>query len=130
MPILYPAVTIDASTVQQIFNNIDLYIAPLMNPDGHSYSRMPSPAINIWWRKNRHPMGGSCVDEHYLDPGVAVDVNRNFDSRLDPFLPEGFLARAIPLSARGLGNSDLARIDEACAAVGALGPLRVILQRL
>lgn len=77
-PILYPAMIIDAPSVRRIFNNIDLYIAPLMNPDGREFSRLPS-SIFAWWRKNRRGTGPQCLDTIGNDQSVGVDVNRNFD---------------------------------------------------
>ncbi len=77
-PILYPAFTMNARSVQRIFNNIDLYIAPLMNPDGREFSRMPQSIVS-WWRKNRRGNAGQCLDTLGNDQGIGVDINRNFD---------------------------------------------------
>ncbi len=77
-PMLYPAVTIDAPSVQRIFNTIDLYIAPLMNPDGREFSRQGGQ-IPAWWRKNRRGGTAGCIDTFGNDQGIGVDVNRNFD---------------------------------------------------
>src|SRR5262249_5078238 len=77
-PIVYPSMIIDAPNVRRIFNNIDLYIGPLMNPDGREFSRLPS-TVFAWWRNNRRGTGPECFDVIGNDQSVGVDVNRNFD---------------------------------------------------
>jgi carboxypeptidase T len=59
----------DASTIQQIVNKLDLYIFPLVNPDGRAF--VQSPTGNPMWRKNRNPNPGQS--------SLGVDLNRNFD---------------------------------------------------
>jgi carboxypeptidase T len=55
--------------VRQVVQGLDLFIFPLVNPDGRVY--VQSPIGDPWWRKNRSPNGGlSCK---------GVDLNRNFD---------------------------------------------------
>jgi hypothetical protein len=78
-PIIYPPFTIDAITVRNIFQNVDLYIAPLINPDGHRFSRSSPRDVNKWWRKNRRGVTAPCLDDNGVDQGVGVDINRNFD---------------------------------------------------
>lgn len=59
----------DAITIQQIVNQVDLFIFPLVNPDGRAF--VQSPVGDPMWRKNRNPnRGQSCK---------GVDLNRNFD---------------------------------------------------
>jgi len=68
------------SAVRTIFENLDIYIAPLINPDGREFS-MSSPIKNRkWWRKNRGPVvaGADCIDTHHLNQRVGTDINRNF----------------------------------------------------
>jgi len=55
--------------IQQIIETTELYIFPLVNPDGRSF--VQSPAGDVWWRKNRNPNPGLQA------PGV--DLNRNYD---------------------------------------------------
>jgi carboxypeptidase T len=58
-----------ASRVRQVVQGLDLYLFPLVNPDGRAY--VQSPTGDPWWRKNRS-----------FNPGSAcrwVDLNRNFD---------------------------------------------------
>lgn len=59
----------DAASIQQIINKLDLFIFPLVNPDGRAF--VQSPTGDAMWRKNRNPnLGQSCR---------GVDLNRNFD---------------------------------------------------
>lgn len=59
----------DAASIQQIINTLDLFIFPLVNPDGRAF--VQSPTGDAMWRKNRNPNPGqSCR---------GVDLNRNFD---------------------------------------------------
>lgn len=58
-----------ASTVQVVVNSLDIFIFPLVNPDGRVY--VQSPKGDPWWRKNRNPNPGlNCM---------GVDLNRNYD---------------------------------------------------
>lgn len=55
--------------VKRILENAELYICPLVNPDGRSF--VQSPTGDVWWRKNRNP-----------NPSLeskGVDLNRNYD---------------------------------------------------
>jgi hypothetical protein len=67
-PVAYKAWTIDKATVQKILTAVDLYILPLVNPDGREYdlTHLSSPG----WRKNRSPQAGG---------QIGVDLNRNFN---------------------------------------------------
>jgi murein tripeptide amidase MpaA len=59
----------DASTIQLVVNGLDIFLIPLVNPDGRHFCLMPGG--NPMWRKNR--------SNH---PGLAcrgVDLNRNYD---------------------------------------------------
>ncbi len=74
-----------------IFENVDLYILPLVNPDGYDFSQLHDvsapPTITRGWRKNRRPppspmpAGATCVPNPAdpADPPIGVDVNRNYD---------------------------------------------------
>ncbi len=61
--------TYPASTVQLIVDALDMFILPLVNPDGRVY--VQSPAGDPMWRKNRNPNPGL--------PCPGVDLNRNYD---------------------------------------------------
>ncbi|MGB9168987.1 MAG: M14 family zinc carboxypeptidase [Nitrososphaeraceae archaeon] len=55
--------------VKQIVDNLELFVFPLVNPDGRSFVQAPNG--DVWWRKNRNP-----------NPGLeqkGVDLNRNYD---------------------------------------------------
>ncbi|XP_038146327.1 carboxypeptidase B2 [Cyprinodon tularosa] len=56
------------SDITQILDNMDVYVLPVMNPDGYKYTWTK----DRMWRKNRSPTNGtSCI---------GVDLNRNFDA--------------------------------------------------
>lgn len=67
-PIKYPSWKISAADVNSIVTNLDLYILPLLNPDGREYdlTNLSEPG----WRKNRRP---------FPSGEIGVDLNRNFD---------------------------------------------------
>ncbi|MCU7821144.1 M14 family zinc carboxypeptidase [Kitasatospora sp. DSM 101779] len=69
----YPPFTIPAVEVERILNGVDLYVAPLINPDGRLFDQLnpPSDPIGAGWRKNRRP--------HPNPARVGVDINRNHD---------------------------------------------------
>lgn len=51
-----------SAQVQNVVNNMQLFIFPCVNPDGRNFSQ----TSNAMWRRNRNPV-------------AAVDVNRNYD---------------------------------------------------
>jgi murein tripeptide amidase MpaA len=55
--------------IKKIVENLELYIFPLVNPDGRSF--VQSPSGDIWWRKNKNPNTGLSAQ--------GVDINRNYD---------------------------------------------------
>ncbi|KAM4597657.1 carboxypeptidase B2-like [Polymixia lowei] len=59
--------------VTQILDNMDIYVLPVVNPDGYKYTWNTTPfLLNRMWRKNRsHSNNSSCI---------GVDLNRNFDA--------------------------------------------------
>jgi carboxypeptidase T len=65
------SMTFMPADIQDIVNNLDIFVFPQANPDGRNYS-MNTEAL---WRKNRRTQApnsstGACV---------GVDVNRNYD---------------------------------------------------
>jgi len=79
LPVVYPGWTVPADAVRSIINNLDLYLIPLMNPDGREFSQLPT-SPNDQWRKNRGATtaAGPCLDATMLDQSIGTDVNRNF----------------------------------------------------
>jgi carboxypeptidase T len=57
----------DAFTIKLMVESMDIYVFPLMNPDGRNYVQ----TVDAWWRKNRNPNPGQ--------PCKGVDLNRNYD---------------------------------------------------
>jgi murein tripeptide amidase MpaA len=72
-----------ATDVERIIEHVDLYIAPMINPDGYEHSRT---SFRLW-RKNRKPAPPDPTpDVTYIAPcapgkdeAIGVDINRNFD---------------------------------------------------
>lgn len=62
-------VSYSKAQVKKIVDTVDLYILPLVNPDGRAF--VQSPAGDPMWRKNRAPNPGQ--------PCRGVDLNRNYD---------------------------------------------------
>jgi carboxypeptidase T len=58
------------SSVQSIVDNREVWIIPIVNPDGRVYDGEDDPAVYNNWRKNRVPNG---------DGSSGVDLNRNYD---------------------------------------------------
>jgi len=73
-PITYPAFSIPIAEVRRIVTRLNLFVVPLMNPDGREFTQAATANIN--WRKNRRPhaSGGDCI---------GVDLNRNFNIAWD-----------------------------------------------
>lgn len=62
----------DNQEIKDLLDNIDLYIFPVVNPDGYEYSFKKS----AWWRKNRK----------VFEKGIGVDLNRNYYTEKNPEL--------------------------------------------
>jgi murein tripeptide amidase MpaA len=62
-------VSCSKAQVKRIVDTVDLYVLPLVNPDGRAF--VQSPAGDPMWRKNRAPNPGQ--------PCQGVDLNRNYD---------------------------------------------------
>jgi len=58
----------DAFTIKLIVEALDVFIFPLINPDGREYALT---STEPFWRKNRDPNPGL--------PCKGVDINRNYD---------------------------------------------------
>lgn len=58
------------ATVTNYVNTREIYVVPLVNPDGHFYVQQNhAGSPNTWWRKNRRDN---------LDGFFGVDLNRNY----------------------------------------------------
>jgi murein tripeptide amidase MpaA len=68
-PVTYRPWKIKAADVAAIVNTLDLYLFPLVNPDGREFDLTP-PITVPGWRKNRSPQTGG---------QFGVDLNRNFN---------------------------------------------------
>lgn len=75
----YPSFTIPVDSVKKIFEHLDLYILPCVNPDGRVYDiTNPGVPFGPGWRRNRRK------NPDNPDPkAVGVDLNRNFDIAWD-----------------------------------------------
>ena len=58
-----------SGTIKAIVNALDIYLFPLVNPDGRTYVQQPGGYA--WWRKNRRVNPGSSYK--------GVDLNRIYD---------------------------------------------------
>ena len=68
-----------AQDIKQIVENLELFVFPLVNPDGRALVQAPNGYS--MWRKNRNP-----------NPGLAqkgVDLNRNYDFLWDSGIGTG-----------------------------------------
>jgi hypothetical protein len=116
--ILYKQFTIPFTPdVKQIIERTELYVVPLVNPDGRAFVQSAAGARG--WRKNRRPApsGASCPplpagisddDKQWLSTDPAgVDLNRNFDIAWDfkNFYSSAFFS-AVAARTVGLGVSD------------------------
>lgn len=63
----YGGKSFDAAIVKLIVEALDVWVFPLVNPDGRSF--VQAPHGDVWWRKNRRPTG-ACT---------GIDINRNYD---------------------------------------------------
>lgn len=57
------------SEVQTILDNTEIYIVPIVNPDGYNYNVVTNPDGGGYWRKNRRDHGNG---------DYGVDPNRNY----------------------------------------------------
>ena len=62
--------------IASMVDNQQIWVVPMLNPDGYTYSR----TINASWRKNRRNNG---------DGTYGVDLNRNYDYEWGDHIPGG-----------------------------------------
>jgi hypothetical protein len=103
-PVRFRRLTVHRSIITAILNKLDLYILPLVNPDGREFSFTPPINVNQWQRKNLRDNGLTtpCFLEPPspgrpgipLDLSKGVDLNRNFGMAfdVDQYYDPGFLA--------------------------------------
>lgn len=60
----------EPGTIKLLMENLDIFIMPLVNPDGRAFVQQTTGG-DAMWRKNRNPNPGL--------PCKGVDINRNFD---------------------------------------------------
>jgi predicted deacylase len=77
--------------VKYLVDNAEIWIVPIVNPDGYEYDRKTS----AMWRKNRRPVDAN--NDGTID-AIGVDLNRNYDYAWDP-----------PLTASTNPNSEVYR---------------------
>jgi hypothetical protein len=58
--------------ITYILDNAEIWIVPVVNPDGFVYSQKKGDDKHRLWRKNRRPL---------KDGGIGVDLNRSFPHR-------------------------------------------------
>lgn len=68
-------------TIAGLLKNTELWIVPMMNPDGVAYD-LSGAVTPFSWRKNRRPTGPQTY---------GVDLNRNWESDRHVPVPEGLL---------------------------------------
>ncbi|XP_001599161.2 carboxypeptidase B-like [Nasonia vitripennis] len=60
---------VENATNHHIFDNIDIYVVPVLNPDGYSYTHK-STSTRMWRKTRSVHKSSSCI---------GVDANRNFE---------------------------------------------------
>ena len=55
--------------ITHLINERELYVVPVVNPDGYAYNQVANPNGGGMWRKNRYPNGAGAF---------GVDLNRNY----------------------------------------------------
>lgn len=66
--------------VQKRVDQAEIWVIPMVNPDGYEYSRNK----DNWWRKNRRPVGTDAMGKP--TKAIGVDLNRNYwDGKAEHF---------------------------------------------
>jgi hypothetical protein len=73
-PITYGTFSVSPAQVHAIVDNIDIYVAPLVNPDGFNASHSAPPADQLMGRKNGRHVAAPAPDCY-----DGININRNFD---------------------------------------------------
>jgi carboxypeptidase T len=62
------------SSIKYLVDRLQIWIVPIVNPDGHVFSQAAPGVGDRMWRKNRRPISiDNCVT------GIGADLNRNYD---------------------------------------------------
>lgn len=62
-------------TIKELMEALDIYVIPVVNPDGKIFSMNPANGVaGLLWRKNRRPPPSAGSAKSY-----GVDLNRNYD---------------------------------------------------
>jgi hypothetical protein len=72
---ILPNYTIPSEQVRDIFDRFELFVLPVVNPDGRDFSLSGTTDKDILWRKNRRDLRDGEIDNPSC---VGVDINRNF----------------------------------------------------
>jgi len=64
------------ATVKAYVDTMEIYIVPIMNPEGYEYFRSTINNGSQWWRKNLRDNNTNSI----IDTYDGVDLNRNYDS--------------------------------------------------
>uniref|UniRef100_A0A0N5CAZ7 Peptidase_M14 domain-containing protein n=1 Tax=Strongyloides papillosus TaxID=174720 RepID=A0A0N5CAZ7_STREA len=70
--------------ITNYINDMNIYVFPLLNPDGFVFTKTSKKSIIRQWRKNKAPE--NCTGWTHFKKGVCcdgVDLNRNFDIAFD-----------------------------------------------
>jgi len=59
-----------STDIRLAVDGLDIFIVPLINPDGRTHVQTPAPTGYRWWRKNR---------SFNADGSRGTDLNRNYD---------------------------------------------------
>ena len=87
-PITYPSTELSIGDTRRIIEKLDLFVVPLVNPDGRNHDLTLHPLTNpdgtfnfatsgTSWRMNRRPAPPGSDPANEICAGV--DINRNFD---------------------------------------------------
>lgn len=72
--------TVSSHDVALIVENLDIYVAPMINPDGYDFSRSNEGDPDLaMWRKNMAPAPAVIPPACTGLENRGVDINRNFD---------------------------------------------------
>jgi Predicted carboxypeptidase len=120
-PITRGSAVRSADDVRAIINNVDLFVAPMINPDGYDFSQAHDAGGPVGnrpsrgWRKNRRPAPSSLPSGCAAADAIGVDINRNFDVLWDFdqfYVPGGVVQSSkIPCAENFIGSSAFSEVE-------------------